>query len=394
MLTTEEFITRAKSIHGDYYDYSKVDYKGGRVPILVGCPKHGFFTMPSPGGHLSKNAIGCKACGYEKNADKKRKSVSEWIEQVSKIHKNFYDYSKVKEDSFMSGGNRAKVEIICPEHGVFIMSGLSHFQGHGCRKCGARNKSIKFSGVEKKLLKNKRTRNYNKGYTFNENSFKNIRSPLEGNCPEHGKFTITPGHFLYKKNPYYLCSSCNYRAGGNANSLTTEDFIWKSKSIHGDKFNYSKTEYESATKKLIITCPKHGDFKTIPSYHHYGWGCPECGLDMSRSIGEEMITEWLKKKNIEFVRQKTFEGLKGKRRKLKCDFYLPKINLVIEYNGEQHYRQVPQFGGKKIFLITQEYDRIKKQYCIDNHINYEVIRYDEDVETRMDAIIKKWQAFT
>ena len=51
-LTTEEFIQKARDLHGDYYDYSKVDYRGGKVPIEVGCPKHGFFIMNAPEGHI------------------------------------------------------------------------------------------------------------------------------------------------------------------------------------------------------------------------------------------------------------------------------------------------------------------------------------------------------
>ena len=77
-------------------------------------------------------------------------------------------------------------------------------------------------------------------------------------------------------------------------------------------------------------------------------------------------------------------------RNLKCDFYLSKSNVVIEYNGRQHYESIEFFGGDDAFKENQKRDGIKKQYCIDNNINFEVIRYDENLEERMDEILEKY----
>ena len=77
--------------------------------------------------------------------------------------------------------------------------------------------------------------------------------------------------------------------------------------------------------------------------------------------------------------------LKGK---LKCDFYLPINKIVIEYNGEQHYRPNVFFGGIKGFKLTQKRDKLKKDYCNDNGIKFEEIRFDEDIEKRLDEIMR------
>ena len=58
--------------------------------------------------------------------------------------------------------------------------------------------------------------------------------------------------------------------------LTTEEFIKRARDIHGNLYDYNKTEYVNYDTKLIITCPKHGDFKQSPTHHLNGEGCPKC----------------------------------------------------------------------------------------------------------------------
>ena len=88
---------------------------------------------------------------------------------------------------------------------------------------------------------------------------------------------------------------------------------------------------------------------------------------------------------IRYETQKMFEGLKLEGN-LKCDFYIPDYNVVIEYNGRQHYEPVKAFGGEKEFKKTVKRDKIKKKYCLDNGIRFEVIKYDEDIEERLESI--------
>lgn len=59
--------------------------------------------------------------------------------------------------------------------------------------------------------------------------------------------------------------------------LTTEEFIEKARSVHGDKYDYFKVKYVDAFTKVCITCPVHGDFLQAPHHHFAGRGCPKCG---------------------------------------------------------------------------------------------------------------------
>lgn len=104
------------------------------------------------------------------------------------------------------------------------------------------------------------------------------------------------------------------------------------------------------------------------------------------SKGEKSILFKLQDEKIKFKTQKYFKEL-GKKR---YDFYLPFLNLVIEYNGRQHYEKIDIWGGQKGLENIQKSDRVKKEFCQNNDINYEVIRYDEDVQSRMNEILEKY----
>jgi len=121
-ITTEEFIKKAKSVHGDKYDYSKVDYVNNSTKISINCPIHGEFEQ-RPNDHLSGK--GCSKCsGVCKS------TTEEFILKVKAIHGNKYDYSKVDY-----ANAHKKVIIICPKHGEFKQEPNSHLRSVGCPKC-------------------------------------------------------------------------------------------------------------------------------------------------------------------------------------------------------------------------------------------------------------------
>ncbi len=124
--TTEEFIERAKKVHGDKYDYSKVKYVNEKTPVIIICSIHGEFEK-TPEKHL--RGQGCQMCS------RVAKLTNEiFIKRSKKVHSNKYDYSKVE-----CKGTDDKVCIICPEHGEFWQSPHSHMTGVGCPACHEEN---------------------------------------------------------------------------------------------------------------------------------------------------------------------------------------------------------------------------------------------------------------
>lgn len=124
-LTKEEFIRRAKEIHGDTYNYDKVEYINWTTSVIITCPKHGDFAQ-MPGKHLSGH--GCQKCAG------RNWTKEDFIKEANIIHNNKYDYSLVSEKFHLTD----KITIICPKHGEFIQLAQSHIgQKCGCPKCKA-----------------------------------------------------------------------------------------------------------------------------------------------------------------------------------------------------------------------------------------------------------------
>lgn len=123
-LSKEKFVSLAKNVHGDKYDYSKVVYKNTKDKLTIICPIHGEFSQ-SFEKHVVRGQ-GCPKCVG------KNKDASEFIFQANKIHKNKYDYSKTNYISAIT-----KVTIICPTHGEFLQVPAKHLCGDGCPKCNS-----------------------------------------------------------------------------------------------------------------------------------------------------------------------------------------------------------------------------------------------------------------
>lgn len=122
MTITENFIKKAKSVHRDRFDYSKVEYVNTKTKVVITCPIHGDFKQ-NPNKHLEGN--GCSKC-----SGKYKITKEEFIEEANKTHNNKYDYSLVEYKN-----KKIKVKIICPIHGVFEQSPENHLKGYNCREC-------------------------------------------------------------------------------------------------------------------------------------------------------------------------------------------------------------------------------------------------------------------
>ena len=126
-LTTAEFISKARLIHGDKYDYSLVEYIDRRTKVIIICPIHGAF-LQTPDRHLSNN--GCPKCSIQSRVSKRTFTKEEFIAKAREIHKDKYDYSKVEYINCMT-----KVCIICPIHGETYQTPSNHLRSCGCQMC-------------------------------------------------------------------------------------------------------------------------------------------------------------------------------------------------------------------------------------------------------------------
>lgn len=189
-------------------------------------------------------------------------------------------------------------------------------------------------------------------------------------CPIHGIFEQNMNVHMHMG---CGCPLCRNNSHSQNQLIPIEDTLKKFKGVHGLKYNYSLVSgIPKSRDKIIIICPTHGEFIQSVTNHIQGRGCWKC----KESKGERAIRVWLEENKIKFEYNKWFGDCKGKKKPLPFDFYLQKYNLLIEFDGEQHFKQCNYFRDLK-FAERQLYDSIKTNYCKEKGIKLLRIPYTE-----------------
>jgi len=132
--TTEQFINDAKKVHGDKYDYSKVDYKNTHSNVILKHIKCGFEFPQMPSTHL--RGSGCPNCSIINNGKRCLKTDEQFITDAKNIHGYEYDYSQVEYNGAFSN---VTLTHICGFE--FEQTPHNHLAGQGCPKCCNKNYS-------------------------------------------------------------------------------------------------------------------------------------------------------------------------------------------------------------------------------------------------------------
>lgn len=286
----------------------------------------------------------------------------EFINKAKLKHGDKYDYLK---SEYVNG--KIKTIIICPEHGEFLQTPEAHLFGNGCNKCAIEYRKEAIKSTSKNFIENAKKVHGNK-YDYSKLIYKSAKDKVKIICPIHGEFSQIPNDHLNGSN----CPECAKLNNAKIRNKNTEYFIKKAKLKHGNKYDYSKVNYQNNRTKVCVICPKHGEFWQKANSHTNGQGCPIC----NESSGENTIRRYLENYQIGFIKNYKFNDCINKR-KLPFDFYIPNYNICIEYDGIQHYESVKYFGGIKRFEELKIKDKIKTQYCIDNNITLIRIPYTE-----------------
>ena len=122
------FVQEARSIHGNLYDYSKVEYKTNKTLVVISCPVHGDFYQ-RPLNHI-KDKQGCPKCGKNKAVKQLVKPLEQFVAEATAVHSGRYSYEHVVYKT-----THTPVLITCPIQGVFLQAPDSHLHGRGCSAC-------------------------------------------------------------------------------------------------------------------------------------------------------------------------------------------------------------------------------------------------------------------
>lgn len=356
------FIKKALRVQGDKYDYSKVNYKTCKDRVIIICPKHGEFEQ-TPDSHTNGKS-GCTKCVNERTGERCRYTKEDFIRMSIEKYGNRYDYSKVDYVDYYT-----PVIIICPVHGEVEVSPLNHLykSKYGCPKCRYVESGLKQRSTTEEFIEKARKVHGDK-YSYDKVNYIKSDEKVIITCPIHGDFEQTPGNHLTG----YECDKCGNDKISEHSRKTTEQFIKEAREIHGDKYNYDKVNYIDINTKVIITCPKHGDFEQTPHDHLRGSGCSDC----KTSFGELSTKLFLESSDILFEQHKYIQL----DITIYPDFVLTDSRVWIEYNGKQHYEYVDIFhkfnnSRSRSFISQLKRDAEERKYCRENNITLIEIPY-------------------
>ncbi|MBP5723492.1 MAG: hypothetical protein J6X18_07980 [Bacteroidales bacterium] len=342
--TTPQFIEEARVVHGDKYDYSKVEYVNCDEKVCIICPEHGEFWQ-TPYLHLNtKN--GCKKC-----SGKYQYTTEEYVEKAKRIHNNKYTYENTEYISAFE-----PICITCPKHGKFWQAPANHLQGVGCPKCKGKHKT-----TEDFINEIKENGYYREDYDYSNVEYTGAFDVVRMTCKKHGDFLIR-AHDLLRG---HGCAKCGFENSSNIQRLSVEEFVKNAKKKHGEKYDYSKVEYLNAKTPVCLVCPKHGNFYVTPNKHtSRGVGCPKC----NESALETELRVYCEKNKIKHEEQKRFTWLGLQR----YDFYLPDYNIAIECQGVYHfepYKKSKNDDADENLLSQIKREELKYEITKENNLN-------------------------
>ena len=257
-------------------------------------------------------------------------TTQQFIDKANYIHNNKYNYSKINYIN-----TKTKVIIICKTHGKFKQVPYGHLSKQGCPKCNHSNK------INKNIFIKRANKKHNNKYDYSKINYINTKIKVIIICKIHGKFSQIPSNHLNGNG----CIKCSIRK----RTLTLNQFIKKANKIHNNKYDYSKVNYINSKIKVIIICPKHGEFYQTPDTHLNNHGCSNCTCRISKS-SQSWLNKIEKENNIKLEREKII-WINNKY--IFTDGFNSKTNTCYEYNGNYWHGNPKIYDQNKIHPVAK-----------------------------------------
>ena len=224
------------------------------------------------------------------------------------------------------------------------MSPTSHAHSkQQCPKCANADKSTSMTLTTQRFVEKSKAVHGQTTYCYSAVDYVNAHTKVDIRCPIHGMFSQIPTNHTDNKAG---CPKCVGK------QKTTKQFVEEAHQVHSSLYDYSQVDYTLSTTPVDIICRLHGKFSQKPTVHLGGSGCPKCWS----TKGERKIEYFLHSNNIVFETEKRFSDCRGTL-PLPFDFWLPVNNLLIEYDGEIHFKYIKHIHKTPAnFIRTQEHD--------------------------------------
>lgn len=138
---------------------------------------------------------------------------------------------------------------------------------------------------------NKANKIHNNFYNYSNTIYENSLTKIIINCPIHGDFLQTPASHINGQG----CFKCGLVKQSKRLTSNTETFIKKSIKIHGNKYDYSKTNYTKSNETVLIICYNHGEFLQKANCHLSGNGCTKCGYEKNSNSFKSNTDKFIEK---------------------------------------------------------------------------------------------------
>lgn len=260
-LTTEEFIARAKAVHGDRYDYSKTEYVNATTKICITCKRHGDF-LQRPSHHT--DGRGCPKCASDINAAQMRLWTKKRCREVA------LRYTEMKA---------FRTECKEAYNAALKHKWLKDYTWLSYKIDVSKPKKKKQSYTQEEIIKKLRSI-FGERYSYEKVEYKAMKVPItlichekNANGVEHGEFMMRPDNIFSGKQG---CPKCYNDRRSRIQRKPVETFIEEAKKVHGELYEYHKVEYINTKTDICIVCKIHGDFWQTPTAHLVGHGCPYC----------------------------------------------------------------------------------------------------------------------
>jgi len=221
-------------------------------------------------------------------------------------------------------------------------------------------------------------------YDYSLVDFKDTNTKVKVICPKHkdemmgeygvNYFEVFPNTHMQGK------GVCPFENKRKERKYSNEDMKSAASKVS------SKTEFESKFPNEYYSARQRN--KSLPNFYEE---ITKHFTGIKKYYGAEEISKILENNNIKFVREKKFNDCTNTRegkscRKLPFDFYIPSLNTIIEFDGEQHFKPSNKFGMDK-FITGQQFDKFKNEYCLKNNINLIRVSYKIKYNTLESQLI-------
>lgn len=283
-----------------------------------------------------------------------RLTQDEVLARFERQHGQRYDYSEVAFSTM-----KEKVTIICRSHGPFRQVPYAHAGGKGCPRCKADKQIRRQRRPRGEFIDLARRVHPDSHYSYDKVEYLGALRHVLITCAVHGDFRQTPAEHLSGRG----CKPCGDVTGAASRSLSTAEFVDRSRAINGDTFTYERANYVRAMQPIVLTCRVHGDFTTTPNRHLNGAGCPKC----RESRGERYVRVALERAGVAFIREFSDPSLQDSRT-LRFDFALPEQRCLIEFDGPQHhsadfYRMRGAADPERALAEVSRHDKMKDDWA-------------------------------